>query len=65
MNLVEYNRKFQSLGCPTCGAWPGDPCRTPKWKVTQPHAERVKYIKALDTVEKNLGAVDSRAQEWK
>ena len=59
MNLIEYNKKFQSTGCPKCGAWQGDPCRTPKRaKVTQPHRERVEIVKALDTVERALGAVD-------
>ena len=65
MNLIEYNKKFQGVGCPTCGAWPGDPCRTPKrYKIVrQPHRERVKLIKSIDTVERALGAVDRTGAE--
>lgn len=59
MNLIEYNKKFQNAACPTCDAWRGDPCRTSRWKVRQPHPARVKLVKAMDTVEASLGAIDS------
>jgi hypothetical protein len=26
--------------CPTCGANPGDPCRTPSWRVAELHKAR-------------------------
>ena len=26
--------------CPKCHAWKGDPCRTPRDRVTKPHRER-------------------------
>ena len=59
MNLIEYNKKFQGIGCPKCGAWPSDPCRTRQAKVTQPHRERVNLVKALDVVETQLGAAST------
>lgn len=30
--------------CPTCDANPGDPCRTPSWKVTEIHKARKKEV---------------------
>jgi hypothetical protein len=62
MNLVEYNRRFKNAACPTCGAWRGDPCRTPKKaRVTRPHRERVKLVKATEVVERSLGSVKGTA----
>ena len=37
--IIEANERYYPP-CPICHALAGDPCRTPSWKIREPHPER-------------------------
>jgi Zn finger protein HypA/HybF involved in hydrogenase expression len=41
MSHIMHAAKWNLPPCPKCGAWQGDPCRTPGWQTRAPHKERV------------------------
>lgn len=42
--IEEANKLFRGIRCPSCGAWAGDPCRTPRWRITDPHKARLRLV---------------------
>lgn len=56
------------ITCPTCGEWPGKPCRTYEWphpstELPEPHIDRVKAAVTADDKRRGTAAMtDIRAR---